>query len=224
MATLGSEGETPLRPLRILSVEDDPKSISGTLSALRRDGHVTRSVLTAEDAEEPLRRRIYDLLLVDEKLPEKRGAELVLEVKDGKYGRYNAQADFVMLTGNPDWVPKERLMKLPGYLPVTRKGKPLQKPVKEVVEKVRAKRPVPGSGSLRRVIIQVAEIDNDQVAVVVPSWDASVSVTVERARLPGGRYAHDGDLADRHFFAWINLEADAVEELDMTKFEAAGSR
>lgn len=216
-------GEIPglLRPLRILSIEDDPQTVKGTVQALRNDGHIVRVATDAEHAQDSLKSFLYDLLLVDERLPGDAGSTLVARLKSGYFGPENVHVAFVFITANPDWPPRRRLAKLEGYCDIKRKGSGLTPRVREVVQEVRCMAPASQPGRLRRVIgrVQGYREDGKAVELIVPSWRTSVPVVVARNRLPGARYLSDLELLGHHFFAWMNLDASGSAEIEITNFE-----
>ena len=65
---------------RCLLVDDD-KQILGTLTrVLKKAGYVVDSVETSAEAEKKLRRNRYDVVLIDNKLPDAEGTDLLLKI------------------------------------------------------------------------------------------------------------------------------------------------
>src|SRR5215208_7241786 len=73
----------PQPPSRsVLWVDDEAESLEPHRLILREKGYEVHSATNAEDAVEMLRRQPFDLLLLDEQMPGKRGLEAYREVRE----------------------------------------------------------------------------------------------------------------------------------------------
>lgn len=219
-----SMGVLDVRPLRILSVDDRPRSVLGSIGSLRRDGHVIRSASTVSDACMALQALTFDFLMVDERLEGPNGTHLVHVVKEGKVGSRNADLPFVFVTGNANMLDETELEGIQGYLGTYRKGGPLTPQLREVARDVARREPSLLRPPLRRVIARVESWSPDDpsaLQLLVPSWKVDQSITVPIGALPGSRNTRIGDLLGAHFFAWINLDAETSADVVLTGFDAA---
>src|SRR5512146_677685 len=80
-------------PKRILWVDDEVEMFEPHLLFLRQRGYVVDAVTNGDDALELARRETYDLVLLDEQMPGRRGLEVLPELREAE-----PQAHFVMVT------------------------------------------------------------------------------------------------------------------------------
>ena len=69
---------------RILSVDDEPKVLSSLRRTLESEGFEVLLALSGEDALRILEKEVCDIALVDYKMPEMNGIELVRKIKENK--------------------------------------------------------------------------------------------------------------------------------------------
>lgn len=117
---------------KVLAVEDEPGTVSGTLDRLRSSQHLIDLVEDAHDAEAKLQVDRYDLILVDLRLPrngvhaDEGGLDLTRQLIAGALGPVNGSAPIAILTAFPNQVPVERLPIAENFLGVFSKlGSPL---------------------------------------------------------------------------------------------------
>ncbi len=78
---------------RILWVDDEVEMFEPHLLFLRQRGYAVDAVTNGDDALELARRQTYDLVLLDEQMPGRRGLEVLPQLRDAE-----PQARFVMVT------------------------------------------------------------------------------------------------------------------------------
>src|SRR6185437_11333518 len=106
--------------LSILSLEDEPDAVDGSLEYLEMQGHSVERAEQLEPAREYLRTQSCDLIFLDERLKENdrelrnAGSGLIVELKAGNLGSLNIEVPFVFVTGNEIWVDR-KVLGLPGY-------------------------------------------------------------------------------------------------------------
>jgi CheY-like chemotaxis protein len=129
---MGPTRAMPALGLRILSVEDEPGTLEGPLSSLELDGHTVERAEDVETAEERLRSKQFDVVLVDQRLPHAGridydgGSKLVARLKTGELGGINRETPFLFVTGSRAWIPDAAgVLNLTGYLGVIEKGSDL---------------------------------------------------------------------------------------------------
>ena len=132
-----------LKGLRILSLEDEPETIEGSLSYLELSGHAVTRVESIERAEEELRGRAFDLVIVDQRLPRgdrpdyEGGSSLILELKGGGLGELNQSAAFVFVTASQAWIQEDEVSALDGYMGIEVKGGDLSRHLEEKIVRLR---------------------------------------------------------------------------------------
>lgn len=80
---------------RILIVDDDKEIVESLTSLLESDNYIVGTALTGLEALEKTENEIYDLALLDIKLPDIEGTELLVEMHEGK-----PQMMKIMVTGH----------------------------------------------------------------------------------------------------------------------------
>jgi len=106
----GDEGKEPLpaaRPAQILVVDDDSEVVNSIVRALEHLGHVAASCGHAQDAMDVVARQKIDLLLVDYRMPDMTGLDLVTLLR-----AEGCQLPIIMMTGHfatEERVPAEQL-------------------------------------------------------------------------------------------------------------------
>ena len=80
-------------PKRILWVDDEVEMFEPHLLFLRQRGYTVDAVTNGDDALELAKREVYDLVLLDEQMPGRRGLEVLPELRAAE-----PQAHFVMVT------------------------------------------------------------------------------------------------------------------------------
>lgn len=85
------------KPVVILCVDDDPKSLIARRLVLSTAGYDVLTASSGEDALRILRRRNVDLVIADAFLPRFTGAEIARAIKN-----YNASIRVVLLTAAPE--------------------------------------------------------------------------------------------------------------------------
>jgi CheY-like chemotaxis protein len=97
---------------KILSIEDQPDTICGTMMILQRRGYEIDYALTLEEARAKLREENYELIVVDILMPEHNGGKpvhgggvlLLEQLKEGKLGDLNKTVPFVVATAQAAFV------------------------------------------------------------------------------------------------------------------------
>lgn len=121
------------RGLRILSLEDEPRTLAGPLAVLEYEGHSVTRVENVESAQDQMRNKPFDFLIIDQRVPRagrlqnEGGSTLVRELKRGDLGELNQNAAFVFVTGSRAWVAEAELASLKGYMGVELKGSDLSR-------------------------------------------------------------------------------------------------
>ncbi|MEW6664674.1 MAG: response regulator [Thermodesulfobacteriota bacterium] len=91
----GSAGE-PGRPRDILVMEDETSLAKGLQMILERDGHRVNVASSGHGAMDALRRKGFDLLVADLRLPDMDGMEVLREVKEKR-----PETKMIVITGYP---------------------------------------------------------------------------------------------------------------------------
>lgn len=95
--------EIALSLVKILLVEDNPTSKAVTQRMLERLGCQVDAVEDGELAMERLSNQVYDLVIVDQNLPNASGFDVIDALRSGKLGSRTQNVDVVLLSGNePD--------------------------------------------------------------------------------------------------------------------------
>jgi CheY-like chemotaxis protein len=92
--------------LKVLVVEDEYSQVRGTQSALKHLGFVFDQANNIEIAEKLIKNKVYDLLIIDVRMPEKNHSGIVLDggiqflkrLRAGEYGKRNLMTPFLILT------------------------------------------------------------------------------------------------------------------------------
>lgn len=106
-----------LMPLQVLVIDDEPAIVAALRAFLMRDGHTVDAVQDSEEAQTLLKRRDYDLILCDLKMPKLNGQQLYRWLQANK--PYLADR-FVIMTG--DFLsPMVRSFLRDGNIPVLQK-------------------------------------------------------------------------------------------------------
>jgi signal transduction histidine kinase/ActR/RegA family two-component response regulator len=114
-----NEWPSPIRPLRILLVDDDPRTVHVIARYLRADGHVVEQARSGEEGIGKFGEGAFDLVITDRAMPDVSGDKVAEAVKARR-----AEVLVIMLTGF-GWVMKDRQEKPAGVdmvlaKPVTR--------------------------------------------------------------------------------------------------------
>lgn len=107
--TRGAEGATTPRG-RILVVEDEPALRELVARAMRAEGYEAEGATTGREAVEALAGRLFDVVLLDMRLPDGNGVEILRRVKERDAG-----VEVVILTGYPDVTNAVEALKLGAY-------------------------------------------------------------------------------------------------------------
>jgi len=83
----------PVRPFKILIVDDEYLIRSSLCEILSAEGYVVASASSAEEAEELCSKEVYDVILLDLVLPKMDGLEFMMQLKERGY-----PAEVVMIT------------------------------------------------------------------------------------------------------------------------------
>src|ERR1044072_8745299 len=127
--------------LSILSLEDEPDAVDGSVEYLEMQGHSVERAERLEPARSYLRSHPYDLIFLDERLKEhdrelrNAGSTLIVELKAGDLGTLNIEVPFVFVTGNEVWGDRKALG-LPGYRGIKVKSGGLTKQLNNRVSEV----------------------------------------------------------------------------------------
>lgn len=105
----GTEGAAPSRG-RILVVEDEPALRGLVVRAMRAEGYEADCATTGREAVEALAGHLFDVVLLDMKLPDGDGVEILRRVKERDAG-----VEVVILTGFPDVTNAVAALKLGAY-------------------------------------------------------------------------------------------------------------
>lgn len=103
-----------MHPLDILVVDDEQVICSGCSLILSGQGHSVETLMTCEEGIEALQHKQYDLILLDLKLPDRDGFELLKTVDSNTIGRIVVMSGFStvqnainsMKLGAVDFLPK----------------------------------------------------------------------------------------------------------------------
>lgn len=82
---------------RLLIVEDDPQLNQMLIFHFEDEGYQLEGVLTCSDAQQRLKENVFDLVLLDQQLPDGTGIDLLEQIK-----RHNPEQPVVMITGQHD--------------------------------------------------------------------------------------------------------------------------
>lgn len=96
-----------MRGEKVLVVDDDPAVIDTIQEILSRLGLQVSTAYRGLEALDSVRRGFFDLLLVDLKLPDMDGLEVVRQVRD-----LSPQTSFIMVTGFPSLESAARAVEL----------------------------------------------------------------------------------------------------------------
>jgi DNA-binding NtrC family response regulator len=80
---------------QILVTDDEPVVCESCRRVLERDGHTVECALTVDGALERLGQNVFDLVLVDLRMPDRDGLDLLREVKEG-----HPNTEVVVITGH----------------------------------------------------------------------------------------------------------------------------
>jgi CheY-like chemotaxis protein len=107
----------------VLAIEDVPGTIREIVGDLEDDRVVVDSADTVVKAESKLKNRPYDLLLVDIMLAddENGGLNVILGLREGRYGEKNVDTPFYVLTGQKASLDQDALTAIPGCLGIEKK-------------------------------------------------------------------------------------------------------
>ena len=214
----------------ILSLEDEPKTVKGPLEYLELRGHAVKRAELPEQAREYLRTMSFDLLLLDQRLKvggrelESGGTDLITELKDGVFGPLNKDIHFVFVTGSETWVEKDKVEDVPGYLGIEVKGGDLTRQLRDRVREVEGYMVDGTDLELCRaplVILAVGDGPDPDVRSIVPAWDNEREVRFSLSQLPLEAQREPERLAERWFFARVNLGESDPSKLVFHDFEAA---
>src|SRR5688500_12193379 len=89
---------------KVLIIDDEPDLVSALAAYFERAGHEVARALTAQEGIEAFRRSRPDLVLLDVKLPDKSGFDVLSELRD-------EQPVVIMITGHGDVPLAVRAMK-----------------------------------------------------------------------------------------------------------------
>lgn len=104
-----TEGATTPRG-RILVVEDEPALRELVARAMRAEGYEAEGATTGREAIEALAGRLFDVVLLDMRLPDGNGVEILRRIKERDAG-----VEVVILTGFPDVTNAVEALKLGAY-------------------------------------------------------------------------------------------------------------
>lgn len=210
--------------LRVLSVEDEKKTILGHLDSLSFDGYEVQWEPDTPSAEARLRKVPFNFLILDQRFPGsdgsidlEAGSSLVRRLKSGKLGEVNINVPFVFVTGSYEWVKESEMVKLPGYRGILVKAS-------GVTTKLRAYcaqelRRTDAAAYRDRVLVRVEHCSADGLEVVIPSWSLSERVHVRLEELP--EEMRVSNLEGARLFARMNLSVSSSEEIRLERWELA---
>ncbi len=210
--------------LTILSVEDEPETMAGTLSSLEYLGHRVRRVSDAEAARDRLVEQSFQLLILDQRLgdDDQGGSRLIFDLKHGLLGPRNADVEFVFVTGSRAWI-TEPVEDLDGYLCIEEKGGDLTPRLRRHVERVSATAEPQAPAVLERVMVRIERVLGSHrppaVEAVIPSWSARERIRFALDALPSEWRAQD--LAGQRLLAWGDPDADRSQLVELRGFELA---
>ena len=215
------------RSLTIISLEDEPETIRGSLDSLEFDGHIITVKQDIAGARAFLQENDADLFLVDEHVAgvDDGGSSLVVELKAGSLGSRNVDIPFGFVTGSRAWVDVREVARLRGYLGVEVKGGDLTRTLKRWVEEVIPERV--GSAArrpLRRVPMFVERIDDEgrdtaRIVLSVPAWSTSRTLRLPWARVPSELREHPDSLTGRWFIVHMSLDEPDPDRVVIERWE-----
>jgi CheY-like chemotaxis protein len=94
-------GQAPIRPLRVLLVDDDPRTIHVVARYLRADGHAVEEARSGEEGIRKFGEGPFDLVITDRAMPDISGDRVAEAVK-----ARGARVPVIMLTGF-GWIMKD---------------------------------------------------------------------------------------------------------------------
>lgn len=100
---------------RILIVDDEPDTCDTLCDILKDEGYQPIAVQSAEDALEELKRKIFDIIIADIRLPEMDGIELLKETR-----KINPEMLSMIITGYPSMESSIEAMKAGAYDYITK--------------------------------------------------------------------------------------------------------
>ena len=96
---------------RILVIDDDEDLRFIITRALEKEGYLVQAVGSGTEVIEALKSQIFDLALVDIKMPEMGGRETVKEIR-----KLDPQLPVLLVTGSPDWPDAELKATTQGWI------------------------------------------------------------------------------------------------------------
>jgi CheY-like chemotaxis protein len=210
----------------ILSIEDQPDSLIGVVTELRASGMQVVQVSDLAEAKEVVRRRRFDLLLVDLRMPDgnsfrvEGGLEFVKAMRSRDYGARNASTPFAIVTAYAHNITREPLLGLKGFMGVISKTDPVIPFLSASVESVlpwfpqMIKIAVPDYIVEDLVVFEGFEDELGNFQVVVGKWPYGETVPVRADSLPP-ELQQELAYGVRPVFAWakVNIETENASEV-----------
>ena len=88
----------PIKPYKILIVDDEPGLLFSLMAFLEDEGFLVHGTSSGEDALAMLKKDVFDGVIVDVRLPGKDGDDVILEAIES-----GSKAKFIIHTGSADY-------------------------------------------------------------------------------------------------------------------------
>ncbi len=213
---------------RVLSIEDDPDAVSGTLTSLELEGIRVERAPTVAEARALLEGRGFGLLIVDQQLEgdDEAGTNLLRALHDGELGELNRSTPFIFVTGSREWVTAAAVdvSEFTGYRDVIVKGKALTPTMLAILDELGARpaRDVAGGAELWNVPMLVESVLEVGTLVRIPARDTQEPIFLAWSSWPpeiacDATYVADG----RWLIASVNIFEEDDDRLIVRNVELA---
>jgi len=106
------------KTIKILLVEDDPSSSFALTRLLKKEGHEVQPVMDGKEVMDVLKRKGFDIILMDIQMPEMDGIDVTRAIREGVAGRDNCKIPIIAMTADAMAGDKDMLLKegIDGYI------------------------------------------------------------------------------------------------------------